>query len=84
MSYASRKEIFPGVYHNVMFSGQDDKDVACANEVLWYNGRLWVPDRMNHKVMFLQEEYDFKVTGHIGQEKKIDLLLKTFFWPQME
>jgi hypothetical protein len=88
------------VYQDFILSGQDDEDwlkaygralegkenagVTLGDEVLWYNGRLWVPDSVDLRTMILQEECDCKVAGHMGQEKTIELVRRNLFWPQMD
>jgi len=88
------------MYQDVILSGQDDEDwlkaydrvlegkadadVTLEDEVLWYKGRLWVPDSVDLRKMILQEEHDSKVAGHMGQEKMIELVRRNFFWPQMD
>ena len=88
------------MYQNVILTGQDDKDwlkaydkalegkadadVTLEDEVLWYKGRLWVPDSVDLRKVILQEEHDSKVAGHMGQEKMIELVQSNFFWPQMD
>jgi hypothetical protein len=88
------------VYQDVILSGQDDEDwlracdralegkagadVTLEDEVLWYKGRIWVPDSVDLRKMILQDEHDSKVAGHMGQEKIIELVRRNFFWPQMD
>jgi len=88
------------MYQDVILSGQDDEewlkaydrvlegksdaDVTLEDEVLWYQGRLWVPDSVDLRKLILQEEHDSKVAGHMGQEKTIELVQRNFFWPQMD
>lgn len=88
------------MYQDVILCGQDDEDwlraydkalqgnadadVILEDDVLWYKGRLWVPDSVDLRKMILQEEHDSKVAGHMGQEKTIELVSRHFFWPQMD
>jgi len=88
------------MYQDMILSGQDDEDwlkaydrvlegkadadVTLEDEVLWYKGRIWVPDSVDLRKMILQEEHDSKVAGHIGQEKMIELIRRNFFWLQMD
>jgi cytochrome c1 len=64
--------------------GKADVDVILEDEVLWYKGRLWVPDSVDLRKMILQEEHDSQVAGHMGQETMIELVRRNFFWPQMD
>jgi len=64
--------------------GKVDTDVILEDEVLWYKGRLWVPNSVDFRKMIPQEEHDSKVAGHIGKEETIELLLRNLFGPQMD
>jgi hypothetical protein len=82
------------VYEDVLLFGQDDEDrlkaydrvldgkadtdVTLEDEVLWFKGRLWVPDSVDLRKMILQEEHKSKVAGYIGQEKTIELRQRNF------
>jgi hypothetical protein len=70
--------------YNRVLAGKADTDVTLEDEVLWYKGRLWVPNGVDFKKMILQEEPDSKVAGHMGQEKTIELVQRNFFLPQMD
>jgi len=59
--------------------GKPDADVALEDEVLWYKGRLWVPNGVDITMMILQEEHDNAVAGHMGQEMMIELVRRNFF-----
>jgi hypothetical protein len=88
------------MYQDVILSGQEDEDwlkaydralegkadadVTLEDEVLWYKGRLWVPNCVDLKKSILQEEHDPKVAGHMGQEKTIELVRRNFFWAYMD
>jgi len=88
------------MYQDVILSGQDDKDwlkwyhkalegqadtdVTLEDEVLWYKGRQWVPNSIDHRKMILHEEHESKVAGHMGQETTSEFVWRNFFWPQMD
>jgi len=72
------------MYQDVILSGQDDEDwlkaydrllegkadadVILEDEVLWYKGRLWVPDSVDLRKIIPQEDHDSEVAGHMGLE----------------
>jgi hypothetical protein len=82
------------VYEDVLLSGQDDEDrlkaydrvldgkadidITLEDEVLWFKGRLWVPDSVDLRKIILQAEHESKVAGYIGQEKTIELGQRNF------
>jgi len=65
-------------------NGTADTDVTLEDEVLWYLGKLWVPNSVDLWKMILQEEHDSKGAGDMGPEKTIELVSRNFFWPQMD
>jgi hypothetical protein len=81
--YGQDDEDLPKAYDKVL-EGRADSDVTLEDEVLWYKGRLWVPDIVDLRKMILQEEHDSKVAGHMGQEKTNEPVGIHVFWPQMD
>ena len=47
-------------------------------ELLYQKGMLWVPEELVQGV--LESEHDTKVTGHMGQDKTIELIRQNFWW----
>jgi hypothetical protein len=76
----SRQDVadWPKAY-DIVVEGKADADITLENEVIWYTGRLWVPDIVDLSMIILPEEYDSKVAGHICQEKTTELVWRNFF-----
>jgi hypothetical protein len=59
-----------------------EKTVLRIEDELLYQGNLlWVPEGLTQKVM--ESEHDTKITGHMGQDKTIELIKRNFWWPKM-
>ena len=48
-----------------------------------YDGRVYVPAVDQIKVDILREHHDAKTAGHLGQEKTLELLTRSYYWPRM-
>jgi len=64
--------------------GKADPDLTLEDEVLWYKARLRVPDSADFRMMILTAQPHSKVTGHMQQEKTIELVRRIFFSPHMD
>lgn len=60
------------------------KDSSVMDGLLYYKGRLWVPDNRALKRSILESEHDSKVAGHWGMDRTADLIRRNFWWPGME
>ena len=48
------------------------KELSCENDLLYQRNLLWIPKGLIQKV--IESEHDTKVTGHMGQDKTIELI----------
>ena len=69
---------------------QSPKDRKVKEEILkiydgllYRKGMLWVPEDEHLIKAILESEHDTKVTGHMGQDKTIELVWRNFWWPKM-
>jgi hypothetical protein len=61
------------------------KDVLEIKDGLLYRkGMLWIPEDKDLINSVLESEHDTKVAGHMGQDKTIELLRRSFWWPKMD
>jgi len=51
---------------------------------VYRKGMLWIPNDKDLIRQMLESEHDTKVTGHMGQDKTIELIRHNFWWPQMK
>jgi len=56
---------------------------ADVQGMVLYNGRVYVPAVDQIKVEILREHHDAKTAGHLGQEKTLELLARSYYWPRM-
>jgi hypothetical protein len=54
-----------------------------VQERVLHNGRVYVPAVGQIKVDIIQEHYDAKIVGHLGQEKTLELLAWNYYWPRI-
>jgi len=62
--------------------GKIDEHYEIKDEVLCSKNRLYVPRGLTKPVM--DSEHDFKVAGHFGRERTMELLTRNFDRPNME
>lgn len=65
-----------------------DKDTSLEDGLLYYKGRLFVPDDMFEDVpirtALIKEVHDQISAAHPGEKKTTDLLQQRYFWPKMQ
>ena len=49
-----------------------------------YKNRLYVPNVLEIKLLILNEVHKSPYSGHPGYQKKITMLRKDYFWPNMK
>ena len=54
------------------------------NGYLRFRGRLWVPNYEPLRTAIIQELYDSALTGHPGKNGTIIVVLRDFFWPNLQ
>ena len=52
--------------------------------LLWYEGRIVVPDDKDIKLRLLEMHHDNPVAGHQGQARTLELLSRRYYWPGMK
>ena len=61
-----------------------DKQRVIEEDLIYYKGRLQIPDSNLIKLQIISDEHDSKIAGHFGQKKTLELISRNFFWPEME
>ncbi len=54
------------------------------NNLLTFKGRIYVPDDNNLKIQLLKQYHDHEASGHFGIKRTLQLLSRTYFWPNMK
>lgn len=56
---------------------------SLSDELLFYNGTVYVPDFEPLKVRLLTQAHDHPASGHFGQAKTLEILSRNYYWPDM-
>ena len=64
--------------------GTPNNGVELDNGVLYYKGRLYIPDDEDLRKLIVEREHDSMVAGHMGQDKTVDLVQRNLFWHNMD
>jgi hypothetical protein len=64
--------------------GHPRDHVEYEDGVLYYKGRLFIPDSLELKKSIVESEHDSRVAGHMGADKTVELVSRNFFLPQMD
>lgn len=60
------------------------KDYTWENELLFYNGKIVVPDDENLKKDIVANFHDSPMAGHPGQNRTHELASRNYYWPGMK
>ncbi|QRW20558.1 Retrotransposable element Tf2 protein [Rhizoctonia solani] len=60
------------------------RDYDWEEDLLWYRGKLVVPDSEILKEQLLREFHDSPLAGHPGQQRTLELLSCNYWWPGMK
>ncbi|QRW20479.1 Retrotransposable element Tf2 protein [Rhizoctonia solani] len=60
------------------------RDYDWEEDLLWYRGKLVVPDFEPLKDRLLKEFHDSPLAGHPGQQRTLELLSQNYWWPGMK
>jgi len=50
--------------------------------VLIYDGLIWIPDNDELRLRILRNHHDAQAVGHPGRTRTLELVSRTFYWPQ--
>ena len=56
---------------------------SVINNVVLYNGLVYVPKSDDIKLQILRTHHDSVTSGHLGQEKTLELITRDYHWPGM-
>ncbi|QRW25577.1 Retrotransposable element Tf2 protein [Rhizoctonia solani] len=60
------------------------QDYDWEEDLLWYRGKLVVPDSEPLKEQLLKEFHDSPLAGHPGQQRTLELISRSYWWPGMK
>jgi hypothetical protein len=52
--------------------------------LLWYEGRIMVPDDKGIRLQLLEHHHNSPIAGHQGQARTLELLSRRYYWPGMK
>ncbi|QRW22942.1 Retrotransposable element Tf2 protein [Rhizoctonia solani] len=60
------------------------RDYDWEEDLLWYQGKLVVPDSEPLKEKLLREFHNSPLAGHPGQQRTLELVSRSYWWPGMK
>ena len=54
------------------------------NGVIYMEGRIYVPNNKKIREKILKENHDLVDIGHPGQHRMLELLKRTYWWPELK
>ncbi|KAF8754692.1 hypothetical protein RHS01_06132 [Rhizoctonia solani] len=60
------------------------RDYDWEEDLLWYCGKLVVPDSEPLKERLLREFHNSPLAGHPGQQRTLELISRSYWWPGMK
>ena len=52
--------------------------------VVYMEGRIYVPNNKKIREEILKENHDLVNVGHLGQHRMLELLKRTYWWPELK
>jgi transposase InsO family protein len=53
------------------------------NEMLWYQGKIWIPEDEGLRTHLIHENHDTTLAGHGGTAKTTELVSRRYYWPKI-
>ncbi|QRV96805.1 Retrotransposable element Tf2 protein [Ceratobasidium sp. AG-Ba] len=53
-------------------------------DLLWYEGRIVIPENKEVKLAILEMHHDNPIAGHQGQARTLELISRQYYWPAMK
>jgi hypothetical protein len=78
----SIKEVSTQAWFNEV--SQKEKDVVRKDGIVWYDGKIYIPNAPAIKSQLLHEHHDSVTAGHCGITKTHELISRAFYWPKMQ
>jgi hypothetical protein len=71
-------------YQLFLSATPEDKDRVIQEGLIYFKGRLQIPDVEEIRLEIAESEHDSKVAGYFEQKKTLELISRNFYWPKME
>jgi len=53
------------------------------DDLLWYQGKIWIPNEEKLRIELIKKHHDIPTTGHGGTAKTTELIQRKYYWPHM-
>ena len=53
-------------------------------DLLWYDGRIIVPEDKDIRLRLLEQDHDSPIAGHQGQARTLEVISRRYYWPGMK
>jgi len=53
------------------------------DDLLWYQGKIWIPNEEKLRIELIHQHHDIPTTGHGGTAKTTELIQRKYYWPHM-
>ena len=53
------------------------------NEYLWYQGRIWIPEKEELTTTLINQHHDIPYASHGGTAKTTELISRKYYWPKI-
>ncbi|QRV78719.1 Retrotransposable element Tf2 protein [Ceratobasidium sp. AG-Ba] len=57
---------------------------AWKEDLLWYEGRIVIPENKEIRLAILEMHHDNPIAGHQGQARTLELISRRYYWPAMK
>ena len=64
--------------------GKQDRLIWKENGVVYMERRIYVPNNKKIREKILKENHDLVDMGHLGQHRILELLKRTYWWPELK
>lgn len=71
-------------YQKFLQERPQDKNRIVEDDLIYYKGRLQIPNDNQIRLQIASDEHDSKIAGHFGQKKTLELISRNFYWPEMD
>jgi deoxyuridine 5'-triphosphate nucleotidohydrolase len=71
-------------YTRWLTTTSQDHDREVRDGLVFYKGRLQIPEDNAIRLEIATSEHDNKTAGHFGQKKTLELITRNFYWPKMD
>ena len=71
-------------WKTVLESGKVMENLSLKDGCILYQKRIYIPDSNELKLTVVRQCHDAKVAGHFGRDKTMELLMRNYYWPDMD